>query len=146
MNTQENIDDEKKTAQQVKDLKKEWESNPTWDLCTAPGFEDYELHLRAYQKEKEIQWELKKARRTRMAAKSMGLTVDFYKRWKELKGIADAQRSQASKLMLHLVYGTHKVDEEQKVIVDVIIDNLFRGAINYARAEMIQESFSLPKS
>lgn len=144
MNVQKKTDDDKKTAQQVIDLKKEWESNPTWDLCTAPGFEDYEHHLRVYQKEKEIEWEKKKARRTRMAAKSMGLTVDFYKRWKELKGLADSQRVQASKLMLHLVYGTHKVDEEQKVVVDVIIDNLFRGAINYAKAEMVQDMYALP--
>ena len=143
MDTQKNTD-ETKTAQDLKNLKKEWEANPTWDLCTAPGFEMYENYLRMYQKEKEIEWELKKARRIRMAAKSMGLTVDMYKRWKELKGLADAQRMQASKLMLHLVYGTHKVDLEQETIVDVIIDHLFRGAINYAKAEMVQDMYALP--
>ena len=143
MNAQKNID-EKKTAQQVKDLIKEWESNPNWDLCISPGFEEYENYLRKHQKEKEIEWDLAKARRIRMAAKSMRLSVDMYKRWKELKGLADAQRIQSSKLMLHLVYGTSNVDDEQKTIVDVIVDSLYRGAINYAKAEMIQDKYALP--
>ena len=134
MDTQ-NAQTDTKSKQELKDLIKEWESNPNWDLHTSPGFEDYEHYLKNYQKRKEIEWAKAKARRTRRAARSMG--------WKEFKGLADAQRLQASTLMLHLVYGTNKVDEEQQTIVDAIMDHIFRGSINYAKAEMIQDSYAL---
>lgn len=128
-----------KTRQEIKDLKKEWESNPNWDLHTTPGFEAHKQELIDYQTRKEILWAKSIARRERSAAKSMGLTLDLYKKWKKLKGIADFQKGQSIKCLTDLVFGTLKVDLEQQVEIETIVDHLFRGAINYAKAEMIQE-------
>lgn len=128
-----------RSRQEINDLIKEWESNPNWELWTSPGFEAHQKELMTYQQKKEIEWNKARGRRDRSAARSMGLSVDLYKRFKQYKAIADHQKQEATKMMLNLVFGTTKVPKEQEVEVETLIDRLFRASINYAKAEMIQE-------
>lgn len=128
-----------RSKQEINDLKSEWESNPNWDLWASPGFEAHEQELREHQIKKEIEWSKAKDRRIRMAATSMGLTTDLYKKWRHYKNLSEVHRNEAHKMMLNLVFGTTKVDKHLEVEVESLLDSIFRGAINIAKAEMIQD-------
>lgn len=45
-----------KTIEEIEKLKKNWASDPCWDIEDTEGFEDYYDELLAYRKEQEEKW------------------------------------------------------------------------------------------
>lgn len=52
-----------KTAVEVEQLKKDWESDPCWDLHDTEGFEEHKEELRQYQEQKEVEWKAQREQR-----------------------------------------------------------------------------------
>lgn len=46
---------ERKTKEQIEELKRQWRNDPCYDLEDAPGFEEYEEELKAYRLDFEAQ-------------------------------------------------------------------------------------------
>lgn len=49
-----------KTKEEIEKLKRDWKSDPCWDLWDTEGFEEHEEELRAYQKQCEEEWEIER--------------------------------------------------------------------------------------
>lgn len=45
-----------KTRSEVEELKRQWESDPCWDLGDTEEFEEYEAELIAHQSLKQTEW------------------------------------------------------------------------------------------
>ena len=48
-----------KAREQVEELKRNWKSDPSWDIENSEGFEDYRDELFAYRLEVEAEWSTK---------------------------------------------------------------------------------------
>jgi hypothetical protein len=45
-----------KTPREIEDLKRNWESDPCWDIEETEGFEDHQAELLAHRLQKEAEW------------------------------------------------------------------------------------------
>lgn len=63
----------KKTQEEIRLLKRDWKSDPCWEIEDTKGFEDHRDELLAFRKQKEQIWEME--RNTRLQAKSEDLGV-----------------------------------------------------------------------
>jgi hypothetical protein len=48
-----------KTAEELSDLKMQWESDPCWDIEKTKGFEYHYSELKAYRERREEAWRLR---------------------------------------------------------------------------------------
>lgn len=135
-----------KSQAEVLKLISDWEANPDWELETTPGYEEYYSELYRYRLEKENLWETVRKKHKIKAAESMGLTLPLYEEWLATKKIGDAQRTKASKMLVHLIYDTDKIDLEKQTLIEAFMDGIMRGAINYAKAELIKDHFHVETS
>lgn len=54
---------EKRTPQEIEQLKKNWLANPEWDIEDTEGFETHREELLAFRNEKRAEWEAKQEER-----------------------------------------------------------------------------------
>lgn len=62
-----------KTRDEVEALKRNWKSDPCWDLEQTEGFEEYVQELRAHRIQKERQWRHETAERAQRLAIQWGV-------------------------------------------------------------------------
>ena len=65
-----------KTAQQIDDLKAQWEADPCWDIADTEGFEARREELQQYQLQKEQYWERRARTRQLARANHLGCSVE----------------------------------------------------------------------
>lgn len=46
----------KRKIEEIEQLKRDWESDPCWDLYSTEGFEEHHEELKAYQEKREQEW------------------------------------------------------------------------------------------
>lgn len=119
----------------------EWEDNPNWELEDTPGFEEHYQVLKDYRKQRQETVKKSKQRKKKRAAQSMNLTLPIYEIWKENKDLFNMHREKSRKMMANLIYDTTKISEEQQATIEALLDSIFRGCINAAKAEIISEKY-----
>ena len=119
----------------------DWEKNPDWELEDTPGFEEFYDELREYRLRREEDRDTARKQKKIRSAMSMGLTLPHYEIWKEHKVLATLHRDKAQQMLTNLIYDTENVDQEHLTIVNMLIDSIFRGSINAAKAEIIAEKY-----
>jgi hypothetical protein len=66
-----------KTRDEVEDLKRQWEVDPSWDIEDTEGFDEYTHELLLYQLQKQREWDVaawdRQHRRTQELECSMAL-------------------------------------------------------------------------
>jgi hypothetical protein len=50
---------ERRTHEEIDELKRQWEGDPIWDLETTPGFEAHYEELLTYSSVKQASWRVK---------------------------------------------------------------------------------------
>jgi hypothetical protein len=58
---------------EIEELKKEWESDPHWDLENTPGFEEHHDDLLTHRHEKEAEWESARLDALEKKARELGI-------------------------------------------------------------------------
>lgn len=130
-----------KTNKDLMALIAEWEDNPNWELEDTPGFEEHRKALADYRKQRQDTFKKAQARKKKRAAQSMNLTIRHYDLWKENKDLFNMHREKARKMMANLIYDTVKVTPEQQATIEALMDSIYRGTINAAKAEIIAEKY-----
>lgn len=65
-----------KTVEEIEELKKDWESDPCWDLYETECFEEHREELKAFQENREAEWaEERKQREKEIDAEAEKLGV-----------------------------------------------------------------------
>lgn len=63
-----------KTRDEVEELKKNWSSDPCWDIEDAEGFEDHRAELVGFRRAKTADWERERICKSLTAATRWGVT------------------------------------------------------------------------
>lgn len=66
-----------KTRAEVEALKRDWQSDPIWDLGHDEGFEEYWPELEQFQRDCEAQWAEARQRRKYQRAEELGIPGNF---------------------------------------------------------------------
>jgi hypothetical protein len=68
-----------KTEQEINDLKRQWESDPIWDIEETEGFEDCRELLLAYRLETEAKWKASEDKRIATLCSQYGCNPELLK-------------------------------------------------------------------
>jgi hypothetical protein len=128
-----------KSQKEIISLINEWEKSPNWELENTPGYEEHHDELLKFRQKKQQEWEFLKSRKKINSAQSLGMTLSLYEEWQQLKKLSEIHRENATTMLIQLIYDTTKIDLEKKITIDMLLESIFRGAINHAKAELIKE-------
>lgn len=79
---------EKRSDEEVKELMRQWETDPNWDIEETEGFEAHYIQLRMFRKETEERWEKEYKEREEAEARSWGLS-DHPALYRKMKSMHD---------------------------------------------------------
>ena len=67
------MESNKKTPQEIENLKRNWKNDPCWDIYNTEGFEAHIEELKEYQREDEEKWQKKQASELQEFAIKLGI-------------------------------------------------------------------------
>jgi hypothetical protein len=65
-------------ADEIDELKAQWEADPVWDIENTDGFEAYRAELEAYRLEKEQEWKGYVRQELEQKARELGLDIRYH--------------------------------------------------------------------
>jgi hypothetical protein len=62
------------TTEEIRELKRQWENDPHWDIESTEGFEAHRDELLAFSNKKHDEWDQREKERIAHVAEKMGIT------------------------------------------------------------------------